>query len=469
VLHRRSRHDTRPAGERVRDPSIEQLCFVQAADGRRVAFTRGSGSFILTVDSPTYFEVTEAEDGKIFLRSAHGEYISAGEDGAVRPAPSPSGWEAFAVERPGDGTFRLRSFHGSYLAANLEQGTLELGESPGRARGVALVAAFDPERYRRAVQRTRATGPTEKTVWTFWDRGAERMSPFYQLNVDGWRHLLGPSWRIEVVNAVDGDLRHVRRFVDPSDLPPTFERLSPVVQSDAVRLALLKTHGGVWMDASNILLRPIEEICWRQMSAPDNPDGEMVLSGFCNTGWGSDHLQRKDCFESWFIAARRDNQLVDLWHRVFIDYWSDRTASTASWAHPLFERMDLSNFNRYGLDFRNYLVIHIAFRRVIEHDPHMRWLWRHNMILHDAGDEAFYLTQVAGWDARDIYRTLIETKDAALADRLSATCLMKFTSSMVGRIADLSRAELLSDRHTLGAIYARVFGSKIVGAANPAT
>jgi hypothetical protein len=433
----------------------EQLQFLRASDGRRAALARDAGTFALADGAPTYFEVTETADGKVLLRSAHGPYLSAAPDGTVRSAAAASGWEAFAVERSG-GAAVLRSFHRTYLTADLDRGALALGAAPpGPRERLALEPAFDPARHRQMVRGTRAAGRTEKTVWTFWDRGAERMSAFYRLNVDGWRHLLGPEWRVEVVNAVDGDRQHARRFVEAGDLPPTFDRLSPVTQSEAVRLALLRRHGGVWMDASNILLRHVDDICWRSLA---DPGGEAVLGGFCNTGWGSDHLDRQDYFESWFIAATRDNPFVDFWHRVFVAYWSDRTVSEASWDHPLFERLDLSNFKRYGKDFRNYLLAHIAFRRVVEHDPVMRRLWRHNMVLRDAGDEAFLLTRVTGWEARDIFAKLIEEKDTALADRLLSTCLMKFTSSMVGRLADLTTAQLLDDRHTLGTIYGRVLG-----------
>jgi Capsular polysaccharide synthesis protein len=451
--------------DRLSKPSSDLVCFLRAADGRMVCGRQASGTYVLARDSGSYFELTETEDHKLFLRSGHGTYLSAGQDGVIRSALSPSGWESFAVENDAHGRSWLRSFHGTYLLANLERGTLELGTCPAPNQYLTLAPAYDRDRYHDILCRTLASGRTEKTVWTFWDRGAERMSPFYRLNVDGWRSLLGPSWRVEVLNVVEGHGCNVRNFVDAEDLPASFDRLSPVTQSEAVRLALLKRNGGVWMDASIVLVKTLDEICWRGLA---DVDQDLILAGFCDTGWGSDHLDRRDYFESWFIATRRDNELVDLWHQVFVDYWSDRTVSSASWAHPLFASVDLSNFKRYGKDFRNYLLAHIAFRRVIEHDPVMKAIWRHNTLLREAGDEGFYLTRVTGWDPDRIYAKLIEEKDAALAERLLRTCLMKFTSSMVGRLAGLSRAELLDERHTLGTIYARLFAGNPGGVIEPA-
>ena len=433
--------------------SRNPVFFLRAADGRCASARQPAGAYVLASDCASYFEAAKAEDGKLLLRSAHGLYLSARPDGTVGSSPTASGWEAFSVEHGSDGMPVLRSFHGTYLVAGAQPGTIALASQPATGRCLTLAPAFDPVRYRTVARRTGSAGPTERTVWTFWHQGAERMSAFYRLNVECWHRLLGPRWRIEVLNVVGGDGRNVHRFVDAADLPATFARLSPVTQSEAMRLALLKRRGGVWMDASIILLRSLEDICWKSMA---DLEQDVILSGFCNTGWGSDHLDRKDYFESWFIAARRDNAFLDEWHRVFVAYWNDRIVSSASWAHPLFESLDLSNFNRYGKDFRNYLLAHIAFRRVLEHDAVMREIWRRNMLLRDAGDEGFYLTRVTGWDPDHIYRKLLEEKDVALADRLLATCLMKFTSSMAGQLAELTRAELLDERHTLGTIYARL-------------
>jgi hypothetical protein len=433
--------------------------YLATTEGRFLRSTQAAGLSLSTPAGRTFFDVEDAGEGRVRIRSAHGDYLCACPDGAVRTSKQAAAWEAFTVEQPGTPretrTPCLRSFHGTYLAARADGATVELrAERPGAGALVAL-DAFDADAHREAVRRARPPAAADRIIWTFWDRGADRMPPFYQLNVEGWRRL-APGWRIVALNLVAGDPLHVDNFVARGELPASFDALSPVVQSDAVRLALLKARGGVWMDASNLLTAGLDEICWDAIA---DRDGGTVMAGFCNGGWGSDHLGRRDCFESWFIATRPGNPLVERWHRAFVGYWNDRTVSAESWTHPLFECLDLGNFNRYGIDFRDYLLPHIAFRRVIEHDPHMRALWRDNTLLRDAGDEAFYLTQVVGWDARAIHRKLIDDPaDDALADRLLRRPLMKFTSSMSTTLRELPAATLLDRRHTLGRIYAHILG-----------
>jgi hypothetical protein len=185
--------------------------------------------------------------------------------------------------------------------------------------------------------------------------------------MEGSRRVLGPGCWVEVVNTVSGDTRNVRSFVAAADLPASFDRLSPVAQSEAARLALLKNHGCVWMDASVILLRSLGDTYWETLA---DPAQEMIL--------------------------------VEEWQRVFVAYWNDRTISTASWAHPLFQSVAFElPALRQGLPAQ-----HPVTRR---------------------RGRSLLLDRVTDCDG----------------------IVMKFTSSMVGRLAGLTRSELLDARHTL--------------------
>lgn len=436
--------------------------YIRFFDGRFLAFNRTAGFHVADAGHRTYFELTPTRDDRVFLRCAHGGYLSATPDGVVGPVVEASGWEAFSLDACGGGDHRsgtpvlIRSLHGAYLTANPGTDRLVVVARPEDTRPAMLEQAFHAEHYEDAVRCTAPLAPTDRVVWTFWHRGRAAMSPLCKLNVEVWHRVLGPDWRIVVLDAVHGSAHHVDHIVDRGDLPRSFERLNPVVQSDAIRLALLKTHGGVWMDPSILLLRSLDDICWRRMA---DADSGIVLAGFANPTWGSDHHGGHDYFENWFIAARRNNAFVEAWHRAFVDYWHDLTQSTSSWSHPLFKCLDLSTFQRHGSDFRNYLIQHIAFRRVIEHDPHMKEVWRRNMLLADAA-EAFLITKTAGWSSGPIFRVLLERKDEDLAGQLLATPLMKFTGCMRRHLERVPEDALLDPRHTLGFMYRHVLECK---------
>jgi len=74
-----------------------------------------------------YFQVEQRHNGKITLKGAHGMYVSAQPDGSVqinrREAPE-GGWEEFTVEDRGNDIVCLKSCHGKYLSAQ-QNGTAQ--------------------------------------------------------------------------------------------------------------------------------------------------------------------------------------------------------------------------------------------------------------------------------------------------------------------------------------------------------
>ncbi len=60
--------------------------------------------------------MVSAGNGKVYLLSTHGNYLSAWPDG-VRLAQRPQGWEQWTVVSNSDGSVSFLSFHGTYLSA----------------------------------------------------------------------------------------------------------------------------------------------------------------------------------------------------------------------------------------------------------------------------------------------------------------------------------------------------------------
>eukprot|EP00435_Cladocopium_sp_Y103_P038636 s224_g10.t1 len=79
---------------------------------------------------------------------------------------------------------------------------------------------------------------------------------------------LNPGWTVHVL-----DQETVWRFISREDLPRGFDRLKIQHRSDAIRLALLVKYGGVWLDATVLLLRPLN------MMIQDGRRRKCVLSG----------------------------------------------------------------------------------------------------------------------------------------------------------------------------------------------
>lgn len=400
----------------------------------------------------TFIEIIETADQKILLKLANGSYFSAKPDGKIVTANAPSGWEAFTLIKTKLGT-ALQSFHNSYLSINEHAKKFELIKNePSPRESLFFQSALNPKEFQHNIIDV-STVETEKVVWTFWDKGEKAMPPFYKLNVKAWRHLLGKTWTVRVISTVTNDENNVFKFITKEDLPATYNNLSPVVKSDSIRLALLNKYGGVHMDPSIILIKHLDEIAWDDLT---DPSKQIILAGFYNEGYGSDLLDKKDYFENWFIATRKNNRLIARWKKVFNAYWNDRTESKNIWDHELFRNLDLSNFVRYGSDFRNYLNQHIAFRKIIEQEPDMREVWEKHTKLFEA-IQGFYLFSKVGWDNDKIVAKLIKEKDEKLANELLQTQLMKFTSSSSAGFRNLTESELMNPNTTLGIIYNYIF------------
>jgi len=104
-----------------------------------------------------------------------------------------------------------------------------------------------------------------KRMWSYWENMPQdaseaavlaRNTAFLEICHTSWRKL-NPGWEIRIL-----DQDSMWQYISRSELPEAFEQLSIQHRSDAIRLALLVKYGGVWLDASVLLLQP-----WLSMAA----------------------------------------------------------------------------------------------------------------------------------------------------------------------------------------------------------
>lgn len=118
-----------------------------------------------------------------------------------------------------------------------------------------------------------ADNPIPKKIWTFWDE--PEVPPLIQKCMANWKRMC-PDYEITLLNK--------------SDVPEEYRDLSPQRQSDWLRCERLKTHGGVWLDASIILT---ESLDWVQ------GPGEGLM-------FYQEAMMKKNdmpMYESWFMAT----------------------------------------------------------------------------------------------------------------------------------------------------------------------
>ena len=127
-------------------------------------------------------------------------------------------------------------------------------------------------------------------IWSYWDSGLENAPEIVRLCVASWRKFAGSAQIVVLSKDMLGG------YLDPQDFPPRFEELPVQHQSDLIRLALLERYGGVWLDASVFLTRPLLD--WLAAVS-----GEAGLFLFRRPG-----PDRK--FSNWLIAAKQGDKFV---------------------------------------------------------------------------------------------------------------------------------------------------------------
>ncbi|CAE7212997.1 unnamed protein product [Symbiodinium natans] len=144
-------------------------------------------------------------------------------------------------------------------------------------------------------------------IWTYWQNmhkaetnATERLKAFLSLCHRSWRQL-NPGWYVRIL-----DQDTMWQYLLKEDLPEAFDQLSIQHKSDAIRLALLVKYGGVWLDATTLLLQPLSII----VNQVDPSQRVFYVNrGFDNEGiidktrWAEDRYSAEFHIENWFFAA----------------------------------------------------------------------------------------------------------------------------------------------------------------------
>ncbi|TFA98356.1 hypothetical protein CCMA1212_009837 [Trichoderma ghanense] len=176
---------------------------------------------------------------------------------------------------------------------------------------------------------------------------------------------------------------------------------------DLVRLPLLWKYGGVWMDVGLILMRHVDDICWKRIEDPESP---YELSAVALM-----HLPGTYTPLNGFLGTKSSNPFIKRWHDVYLALWADGvTNATGFHEHPLLRHLplfkpDMSTVNlkddiRFDPVFFSDYVAHYLccerIRKLIDPNDGFNgpdWYDKH-MLIFDAADEMLYAQVITKWD-----------------------------------------------------------------------
>lgn len=181
-------------------------------------------------------------------------------------------------------------------------------------------------------------GESEKNVWAYWHTGWDNMPSWCQRNVVGWVRRLGPSWTVRVLDNINGSSNHFRQYLGDEHLPESVNsdkmsgQYAATHTADFLRLPLLYTYGGVWLDVGIILIRDLDDGVWDVLEDPMSPFEFAAFSYAHRPG----HLS---IINPW-LASRKNCELVKRWHQTFLYIWGDSTECSGLSSHALLRHLD---------------------------------------------------------------------------------------------------------------------------------
>ena len=136
-----------------------------------------------------------------------------------------------------------------------------------------------------------------KKIWMYWD--SQDSNPIVDLCYENTKNLC-KNYEVVLLNK-----NNVSNYVDISKINPN---LKPQIIADYIRLKLLNSHGGIWMDASILLTQNFD---WIYRKINKKQDVFVFYSDDCTTD------ENNPIVENWFIMAPKGNEFIGDWFQEF--------------------------------------------------------------------------------------------------------------------------------------------------------
>ena len=223
-----------------------------------------------------------------------------------------------------------------------------------------------------------------KIVWTHWD--SENPPEQVQKIVERMRKIL-PDWQVRFITT-DQYLTSINQ----EEIPPGFQNLKVQHQADWIRLKLLKSYGGCWIDSGIILNQSINPLYRECVSNKADLLVFKILKTQTNPKY--------PIGENWFIMAPPNSPVITVWLdeyeraiRMGFKRYQDKIKE---------EGVDLQKLTEYGV----YLTQHGCYQKVIQ----QRMPPGAKIIYHVAEDTMFKIHATCNWDKSCIHKKLQDVK-----------------------------------------------------------
>jgi len=178
-------------------------------------------------------------------------------------------------------------------------------------------------------------------IYTYWN-DANRIPNTVVKCIDSWKKW-NPDYTIHIITN-----DNIQSYI-PFDLSLLRHADTPQRTSDFIRLYLLSTHGGIWMDATVYLSKSLDWVHGYQTST----ECEFV-------GYILDEDSPRPNVESWFLACVPGSTFINDWKQQFFKLTEYETIE--SYIEMVEQTTNLSDIG-YN---KNYLSIYVASQYILQ-------------------------------------------------------------------------------------------------------
>ena len=197
-----------------------------------------------------------------------------------------------------------------------------------------------------------------KIIWSYWDN--PDVPDFVAKCRKNWAKF-APNYEIRYLNK-----NNIEDYI--TNMPENWKSLPAYRQADILRLKLLEKYGGIWMDASILL-----------MENPDKFVGDDITL-FVSPVTTKDN----PVYDNWFIASKPNNEVIKKWI----------VELEKAVKNPEVYIESSSKYNKKLVEDPNYLLSHLAIRNI--YDNH-KDIFKNGKYI-ESNTTAFYEHSKYGWE-----------------------------------------------------------------------
>lgn len=327
-----------------------------------------------------------------------------------------------------------------------------------------------PPRYKKDFPAAGDSTHAPKIIWAFW--GQRRllcnvtapcpmpclskkapMPSIVELSIDSWKKM-NPDYDIRVL-----DEDNVWNYLSREELPRAYECLDSAHTSDAIRIALLVKFGGVWIDATAVMLKPLKEFLG-DIRHPTT----YIVPRFVNASEFYPYV------ENYFFADRPNGKILPAVKDCVWQFYEHEGYSNLGW-HPAFaprascpdireafgdpdqyfSKKTLVKLKNFGLT--PYLEMHACFLKVYDEQPDIREWWDSDAVIKADENRSVYPEMLKGYDPEEYAPYLLNEVDTDLADQvLNYSWMLKMSTSVLKVAGHKDLYHLRCDNSTLNLV-----------------